>query len=429
MEPDTSAAVDLGNFIAGAPSPFHVTAEVARRLAAAGFSPAPGSAPAEGHGARGYIVRDGTVIAWCAPGTVTDATPVRIVAAHTDSPALKLKPRPDAGAAGWLQAGVEVYGSPLWNSWLDRDLGVAGRLVLLDGSAVLVNVGRPLLRVPQLAPHLDRGVNDRGVKLDPQQHLTPVWGIGEARDGELIEFLAAEAGISARDVAAHDLMLHDVTPPALTGRTGELMAAPRLDNLSSTFCGLAGFLAASRTDAADGAILLYAAFDHEEVGSTSATGAAGPLLETVLRRIWPAWRSGQFPDSPAVTGSICLSADAMNAVHPNYLDHYDPQHRATPGGGPALKINASQHFASDAIGAAAWARACRQADIPSQVFVSRNNVQCGSTIGPIVASRTGIRTVDVGIPVLSMHSARELCGTADPGYFIAACAAFLGPAA
>ena len=429
MQPDTSAAVDLGNFIAGVPSPFHVTAEVARRLAAAGFSPAPGSAPGQCQGAREYIVRDGTVIAWCVPGTVTDATPVRIVAAHTDSPALKLKPRPDAGAAGWLQASVEVYGSPLWNSWLDRDLGVAGRLVLLDGSAVLVNVGRPLLRVPQLAPHLDRGVNDRGVKLDPQQHLTPVWGIGEARDGELIEFLAAEAGISARDVAAHDLMLHDVTPPALTGRTGELMAAPRLDNLSSTYCGLAGFLAASRTDAADGAILVYAAFDHEEVGSTSATGAAGPLLETVLRRIWPAWRSGQFPDSPAVTGSICLSADAMNAVHPNYLDLYDPRHRATPGGGPALKINASQHFASDAIGAAAWARACRQADIPSQVFVSRNNVQCGSTIGPIVASRTGIRTVDAGIPVLSMHSARELCGTADPGYFIAACAAFLGPAA
>jgi aspartyl aminopeptidase len=431
MEPDTSAAVELADFITGAPSPFHVTAEVARRLAAAGFSPAPGSATAEGQDAREYIVRDGTVIAWYAPPAVTAATPVRIVAAHTDSPALKLKPRPDAGAAGWLQAGVEVYGSPLWNSWLDRDLGVAGRLILLDGSAVLVNVGRPLLRVPQLAPHLDRGVNDRGIKLDPQQHLTPVWGIGDVRDGELIEFLAAEAGITARDVVAHDLVLHDVTPPALSGRSGELMAAPRLDNLSSAYCGLAGFLAASATGAADadGAVLVYAAFDHEEVGSTSATGAAGPLLETVLRHIWPAGRLAQFPDSPAVTGSFCLSADAMNAVHPNYLDFYDLQHRAIPGGGPALKINASQHYASDAIGAAAWTRACRQADIPSQVFVSRNNIQCGSTVGPVVAARTGIRTVDVGLPVLSMHSARELCGTADPGYFAAACAAFLRPAA
>jgi aspartyl aminopeptidase len=429
MEPDTSVALAMADFITSAPSPFHVTAEVARRLAAAGFSPASGAAAAECENAREYIVRDGTVIAWCTPGTVTDATPVRIVAAHTDSPVLKVKPRPDTGAAGWLQAGVEVYGSPLWNSWLDRDLGVAGRLVLLDGSTILVNFDRPLLRVPQLAPHLDRGVNDRGLQLDPQQHLTPVWGIGEARDGELIEFLAAEAGITASDVVAHDLVLHDVTPPALIGRAGELLAAPRLDNLSSTHCGLAGFLTASRTDAADGAILVYAAFDHEEVDSTSATGASGPLLEAVLRRIWPAYRLAQSPDSPAITQSFCLSADAMNAVHPNYLDYHDPQHRAIPGGGPALKISASQHYASDAIGAAAWARACRQAGIPSQVFVSRNNIRCGSTVGPIVAARTGIRTVDVGIPVLSMHSARELCGSADPDYLAAVCAAFLAPVA
>lgn len=429
MEPDTSVALDMADFIARAPSPFHVTAEVARRLAAAGFSPASGSAAPEDQNAREYIVRDGTVIAWYAPSTATEATPVRIVAVHTDSPALKIKPRPDVGAAGWLQAGVEVYGSPLWNSWLDRDLGVAGRLVLLDGSTIGVNVDRPLLRVPQLAPHLDRGVNERGLKLDPQQHLTPVWGTGEARDGDLIEFLATEAGVASSDVVAHDLVLHDVTPPAVSGRARELLTAPRLDNLSSTYCGLAGFLTASTMGTADDAILVYAAFDHEEIGSMSATGAAGPLLEAILRRIWPACRLSHFPDSPAVAGSLCLSADAMNAVHPNYLEAHDPQHRAIPGGGPVLKINAGQNYASDAIGAAAWARACRQADVPSQVFVARNNIVCGTTLGPIVAARTGIRTVDAGIPVLSMHSARELCGTADPGYFAAACAAFLGPAA
>lgn len=419
-------ALDMADFITRGPSPFHVAAEVARRLAAAGFSAASRSTTAESQNAREYLVRDGAVIAWYIPDAVTPDTPVRIVAAHTDSPALKVKPQPDAGDTGWLQASVEVYGNPMWNSWLDRDLGVAGRLVLLDGSTILVNAGRPLFRVPQLAVHLDRKVNDDGLLLDPQQHLTPVWGTGEVRDGELMEFLAAEVGTTASEVVAHDLVLHDVTPPALTGRTRELMAAPRLDNLSSAHCGLAGFLTAASAGAPGDAILIYAAFDHEEVGNTSVTGAAGPLLDDVLRRVWPARRLALLPDSPAVTGSLCLSADAMNAVHPNYLDRYDPRHYAIPGGGPALKINANQNYASDAVGAAAWTRACRQAGIPSQVFVSRNNVQCGWTIGPVIAARTGIRTVDVGIPVLSMHSARELCGTADPGYLAAACAAFLG---
>jgi aspartyl aminopeptidase len=425
MKPDTSAALDLADFIVRAPSPFHVAAEVERRLVAGGFSPVADTALDAGRGAREYLVRDGAVIAWCVPDGVTGETPVRLVAAHTDSPVLKVKPRPDRGVAGWRQVGVEVYGGPLWNSWLDRDLGIAGRLVLADGTPALVNVARPLLRVPQLAPHLDRGVNDRGLKLDPQLHLSPVWGTGAVHEGDLLEFLAAEAGVAAGDVAAHDLVLHDVAPPAQLGRDRELLAAPRLDNLSSTHGGLAGFLAATESGAADGAILVYAAFDHEEVGSESATGAAGPLLDFVLGRVWPAYRRPLPPGSPAVTGSFCLSADAAHAVHPNFLDHHEPEHRAIAGSGPVLKLNASQRYPTDAIGAAAWARACAQAGVPSQVFVGRNNVACGSTIGPSIAAKTGLRTVDVGIPILSMHSARELCGAADPGYLVAACTAFL----
>jgi aspartyl aminopeptidase len=432
MKPDTSAALDLADFIVSAPSPFHAAAEAERRLAAAGFAPVGGaplpSAAAADQGTREYLVRDGAVLAWAVPAVVTQDTPVRVVAAHTDSPVLKVKPRPDRGAAGWRQVGVEVYGGALWNSWLDRDLGIAGRLVLADGTAVLVNVGRPLLRVPQLAPHLDRGVNDRGIKLDPQLHLSPVWGTGDVREGDLLEFLAAEAGVAAGDVAGHDLVLHDVTPPAQLGRDGELLAAPRLDNLSSTHGGLAGFLAAAESGAADGAVLLYAAFDHEEVGSQSVTGAAGPLLDFVLRRVWPSYRVPLPPGSPALTRSFCLSADAAHAAHPNYLEYHEPDHRALAGSGPVLKLNASQRYPTDAVGAAAWARACEQAGIPSQVFVGRNNVACGSTIGPAIAARTGLRTLDIGIPILSMHSARELCGTADPGYLAAACTAFLAPA-
>jgi aspartyl aminopeptidase len=406
MEPDTSVALELADFIAGAPTPYHAAAAAARRLAAAGFSAADGAAGAAG--GRGYLVRDGSVLAWSVPDSVREATPVRIVAAHTDSPTFKLKPRPDTGAAGWKQAATEVYGGPLFYSWL-------------------VNVTRPLLRIPQLAPHLDRGVNQRGLTLDPQRHLTPVWGTGQPRAGDLIDLLAAEAGVPAADVLAHDLVLHDLTPPALLGADQELLAAPRLDNLSSTYCGLAGFLAAVAAGH-DDAVLVYAAFDHEEIGSGTATGAGGPLLESVLRHAWPAARLGLLPSHPAVAGSLALSADAANGVHPNYLEYHDPEHRAVPGGGPALKYHAAQHYATDAPGAAAWLRACRQAGIPSQVFASRNNIQCGSTIGPILAARTGLRTVDVGLPVLSMHSARELCGSADPGYLAGACAAFLAPA-
>jgi aspartyl aminopeptidase len=432
MKPDTAAALDLADFIAAAPSPFHAAAEAERRLAAAGFTPAavgPGSLE-RGAARREYLVRDGAVLAWAVPDGVTQDSPVRIVAAHTDSPVLKVKPRPDTGRAGWRQVGVEVYGGALWNSWLDRDLSVAGRLVLADGSQVLVNTARPLLRVPQVAPHLDRGVNERGIKLDPQQHLTPVWGIGDAREGDLVEFLAAGAGVTAGDVAAHELVLHDATPPAELGRDGEFLAAPRLDNLSSTHGGLAAFLAAvgsgaGGAGAADGAVLVYAAFDHEETGSVSVTGAAGPLLDFVLRRVWPAYQLPLPSGSPAVTGSFCLSADAAHAAHPNYLELHEPGHLLAPGGGPALKLNANQRYPTDAVGAAAWQRACEQADVPSQVFVGRNNVACGSTIGPSIAARTGIRTLDIGIPILSMHSARELCGTADPGYLAAACAAFL----
>ena len=429
MKPDPSAALDLADFIASAPSPFHVTAEVGRRLAAAGFSPVrAGTEAGDGQGAREYLVRDGAVIAWSVPPRVSEDTPVRVVAAHTDSPVLKVKPRPDTGRAGWRQVGVEVYGSPLFNSWLDRDLGIAGRLVLADGTTVLVNVARPLLRVPQLAPHLHRGVNANGLTLDPQLHLTPVWGTGDVREGDLVEFLAGEAGVAADSVAAHDLVLHDVTPPAQLGRDGELMAAPRLDNLSSAHGGLSAFLSASEQPPADGAILLYAAFDHEEVGSETLSGAGGPLLDFVLRRVWPAYGLPLPPGSPAVTGSFCLSADAAHAAHPNYLEVHEPEHRSIAGGGPVLKLNASQRYPTDAVGSAAWTRACEQAGVPSQVFVGRNNVACGSTIGPVISARTGIRTLDVGIPILSMHSARELCGTADPGYLAAACAAFLAPA-
>ena len=420
----TDLAQDLVAFIEAAPTPYHAVAEATRRLRVAGFTEQPGTGPWEdGPGGR-FLVRDGTLLAWFVPEGAQPGTPLRVFAAHTDSPTLKVKPNPDAGAAGWRQVAVEVYGGALWNSWLDRDLGLAGRLALYDGTTVLVDVHRPLLRVPQLAIHLDRQVNQSGLKLDPQDHLLPVWGLGAPADGDLIEFLAGEVDVDPDEIAAHDLVVHDVTPPTRLGEEEELLAAPRLDNLASVHAGIGALLAAADSlDASGqaGVIPVFVGFDHEEVGSASATGAAGPLLETVLTLL----AGGYDARFAAFSASRCLSVDVTHAAHPNYLGYHDPAHRSLPNGGPALKVNANQRYATDAPGAAAWQRACRDAGVPTQVFVSKNTMPCGSTVGPIVATRLGIRTIDVGIPVLSMHSARELCGVHDPGHLAAAATAFL----
>jgi aspartyl aminopeptidase len=423
MHPVSDLVQDLADFVVAAPTPYHAVAETARRLAAAGFveQPEAGDWPDEPGGR--YLIRDGTVLAWFRPASAPVGTPMRIFAAHTDSPTLKVKPRPDVGAAGWRQVAVEVYGGALWNSWLDRDLGLAGRLALFDGTTVLVDVHRPLLRVPQLAIHLDRAVNSDGLHLDAQHHLLPIWGLGEPTEGDLVEFLAAEADIDPLEVAAHDLVVHDVSPPARLGAQRELLAAPRLDNLASVHAGIGALLAAAEqleTDA-DPVIPVFVGFDHEEIGSGSATGAAGPLLETVLTRL----AGGFDARAAAFATSRCLSVDVTHAAHPNYLGHHEPGHRSIPNGGPTLKVNANQRYATDAPGAAAWRRACRAADVPTQVFVAKNTIPCGSTVGPILATRLGIRTVDIGIPVLSMHSARELCGVHDPGHLLAAATAFL----
>ena len=409
---------DLVDFINAAPTPYHAVGEAGRRLSAAGFTEQQESAPWTAEPGGRFMVRDGTVLAWFVPPGTEPGTAMRVFAAHTDSPTLKVKPKPDVGRAGWRQVAVEIYGGALWNSWLDRDLGVAGRLVMFDGSTVLVDVRRPLLRVPQLAIHLDRQVN-QALTLDSQQHMLPIWGLGEPEEGELLAFLADEVGVDPGDVAAHDLVTHDLTPPAPLGRRQELLAAPRLDNLASVHAGLTALIAAAGGDPR--VIPVFVGFDHEEIGSGSATGASGPLLANLLTRL-----SGGFDvRDRSFALSRCLSVDVTHAAHPNYLERYDPTHQALPNGGPTLKVNANQRYATDAPGAAAWHRACRAAGVPSQVFVGRNTVPCGSTVGPLIATGLGIRTVDVGIPVLSMHSARELCGVDDPGHLAAAATAFL----
>jgi len=410
----TSAAVhadDLAAFVAASPSSFHAAAEVARRLEDAGFTRLDEEAgwPAA-PGGRFLVVRDGAAIAWVVPEGATASTPVRIFGAHSDSPGFKLKPRPTTGRLGWLQAGVEVYGGPLLNSWLDRELRLAGRLVLDDGSTTLASTG-PLLRLPQLAIHLDREANDH-LALDKQSQTQPVWGLGEADSADLLAELAREAGVDAARIRGYDIVTADAAPGARFGRDDVFFASGRLDDLASVHAGVVALeRAADGFDA--GHIAMLAVFDHEEVGSGTRSGAAGPFLSDVLERLWLSLGADREQQLRALAASWCVSSDVGHSVHPNYAEKHDPVVQPVLGSGPILKINANQRYATDAPGAAAWKGWCAAAGVASQEFVSNNAVPCGSTIGPITATRLGIRTVDVGIPILSMHSARELAGVSD----------------
>ncbi|MFE4825999.1 M18 family aminopeptidase [Streptomyces sp. NPDC056672] len=441
---------DLMSFLAASPSPYHAVANAAERLEKAGFRQVLETDAWDGSAGGRFVLRGGAIIAWFVPEGAPPHTPFRIVGAHTDSPNLRVKPLPDTGSYGWRQIAVEIYGGTLLNTWLDRDLGLAGRLTLRDGSHRLVNIDRALLRVPQLAVHLDRSVNTDGLKLDRQRHMQPIWGLGEPEEGDLIRFVAEEAGVAAEDITGWDLMPHAIEPPAYLGRDRELVAGPRMDNLLSVHAGTAALAAVATgsggsagaetpgTAGAAGApgdgssgtpslpyIPVLAAFDHEENGSQSDTGADGPLLGTVLERSVLA-RGGTYEDrARAFAGTVCLSSDTGHAVHPNYAERHDPTHQPRANGGPILKVNVNMRYATDGSGRGVFAAACEKAGVPWQSFVSNNSMPCGTTIGPITAARHGIQTVDIGVAILSMHSARELCGADDPYLLANALVAFL----
>lgn len=406
---------DLGTYVSASPSSFHAVHEAGRRLEEAGFVRLDEREPWDASAGRFFIIRDGALIAWVVPEGAGPTTGFNILGAHTDSPSFKLKPKPTTGAHGWLQAGVEIYGGPLLNSWLDRELQLAGRLVMLDGTEHLAATG-PLLRFPQLAIHLDRAVND-GLTLDKQRHMNPVWGLGNPADFDLLKVLAGSvqhASVDPAQIGGYDVVIADTQAPAVFGGSGEFFASGRLDNLSSTHAGLVALIAHASSAPAGSPIAVLAAFDHEEIGSNSRSGACGPILEDVLVRVADSLGASAGQRRQAVAASFCVSADAGHAVHPNYAERHDPANHPVLNGGPLLKINANQRYATDAQGAAAWARLCGEAGVTYQEFVSNNSIPCGSTIGPLTATRLGIRTLDVGVPLLSMHSARELCGVEDP---------------
>lgn len=412
---------DLCTFIDASPTPFHVCATVAERLRTAGFVElAEGDAWPSDPGDY-FTVRAGSLVAWRAGAD--PAAPFRIVGGHTDSPNLRVKQHPDRFVSGWRVVALQPYGGAWLNSWLDRDLGISGRLSIRVGETVedrLVRIDEPLLRVPQLAIHLSE--DRKGVELNPQRHVNAVWGVGEGARS-FVDHVAEHAGIRPSDVLAADLMTHDLTPAALVGADRELVSAPRLDNQGTCYAGLEALLDVR----ADSVVPVLALFDHEEVGSTSDHGAQSDLLPTVLERITLA-AGGQREDLlRRLSASMVASGDMAHATHPNYPDRHEPGHLIEVNAGPVLKVQPNLRYATDGRTAAAFALACAQAGVPLQRYEHRADLPCGSTIGPMTAARTGIPTVDVGAAQLAMHSARELMGADDVAAYSAALRAFLSP--
>jgi aspartyl aminopeptidase len=415
----STGADRLLRFIDSSPTPFHVVATVAEDLDAAGFTRLnERDAWPAGAGAF-YVARAGSLVAWRSTGD--PGAGFRIIGGHTDSPNLRLKPHHDirsggVDAGGAAVVALEPYGGAILRSWFDRDLGVAGRIALRDGTDQLVRVDEPVLRVPHLAIHLDREAKDKD--LDPQRHLNAIWSV---RPAEFLPWLVSGEGVAATDVLGFELMAFDLQPSAITGARREFVSAPRLDNQATCFSGLEAFIRAKAGPSQP----VLALFDHEEVGSTSERGAQSDLLATTLERVVVAAGGGRDEYHRAIAASWCASGDMAHATHPNYREKHEPLHPIALGGGPVIKVNQNLRYASEARGTAMFAAACEQAEVPVQRYVHRADLPCGSTIGPLSAARTGITTVDVGAAQLAMHSCREFMAAADVDLYSRGLAAFL----
>lgn len=418
----TDLAQDLLDFIDASPTPWHAVAETSRRLDAAGYRKLdPTETWTLSAGDKVYVTRAGSsLVAFQLGAEPLTKTGFRLVGAHTDSPNLRLKTAPAYVKHGYAQLGVEVYGGALWHTWLDRDLSLAGRVVVAgeNGKTVshLVDFGRrSLLRIPNIAIHLNRTVNSEGLKLNAQEHLAPTWALessGEVELEALVSAQLAKAGVQvdAKDVLAWDLCLYDVQPSTQSGLNGEFIHAPRLDNLGSSHAGVSALLDDKARSSTCGVVL----YDHEEIGSKSAQGAASSFLRDTLERVAAAVGvTEREAYLRALNASFVISADMAHAIHPNYPDRHEPRHAPVLGKGPVIKTNANQSYATDSETAAYFVTLCREAGVVPQQFVTRTDMPCGSTIGPITAGELGVRTIDIGNPMLSMHSIREMAATAD----------------
>jgi aspartyl aminopeptidase len=414
----------LIDFLKASPTPFHATASLAQRLETAGFQHLDERASWHTEaGGRYYVTRnDSSIIAFKLGLRAPVDGGIRLVGAHTDSPCLRVKPQPELQRQGFFQLGVEVYGGALLAPWFDRDLSLAGRVTYRRDGKVesqLIDFQRPIAIIPNLAIHLNREAN-QGWPINAQNELPPI--LAQLADPEAADFraliteqLAREHDFSADAVLDYELSFYDTQSAAVIGLNGDFIAGARLDNLLSCYAGLQALLAA-----ADEESCVLVCTDHEEVGSSSACGANGPMLEQVLRRVLP--EGDAFVRS--IQRSLLVSADNAHGVHPNYADKHDENHGPQLNAGPVIKINSNQRYATNSETAGFFRHLCLENEVPVQSFVTRSDMGCGSTIGPITASQLGVRTVDIGLPTFAMHSIRELAGSHDLAHLVKVLTAF-----
>ena len=368
---------DLLEYLDSSVTPFHAVAETSKRLQALGFRALDEREPWDtGPGDKVFVVRGGSSLAAFVLGTeLPSETGFQLIGAHSDSPNLRVKPNPELQRAGFEQLGVEPYGGVLLHTWLDRDLSLAGRVVLLSGAVRLVDFGRPLLRIPSLAIHLDRTVNQEGLKLNAQTHLAPVAGLSERGSIDLRQLLSEELeDVRAEDILGWDLMAYPVEPAALGGLHGEFIHSARIDNIASCHAALTALSDLPAGLEASCGIILY---DHEEVGSRSAQGAASNFLKSCLQRL-----AGDGGDGyqRSLARSFLISLDMAHSVHPNYADRHEPQHQPKMGQGPVIKVNVNQSYATDGESWARFEDCARAADVSTQRFVVRSDTACGLSL-------------------------------------------------
>ena len=402
----------LCDFLNHSPTPFHAVSTMSEMLAKAGFSALSETEEwALQAGGRYFVTRNGSSIIAFTLGTESIAeTGIRMAGAHTDSPCLMVKPQPELLKNQYFQLGVEVYGGALLNPWFDRDLSIAGRLVYRDNSGQLkqklVNFDKPVAMIPSLAIHLDREANS-GRTINAQTDIPPI--LMQCEEKQQFNQLLAERFLAeGEQVMDYELCLYDVQGAATVGLNNEFLASARLDNLLSCFVATKALIEAGTERTS-----LIVCNDHEEVGSVSSVGADGPFLESVVERICQ-YSDQRVNRAGVLANSLLISCDNAHAIHPNYASKHDQSHSPLLNGGPVIKVNVKQRYATNGITASLFKQMCEITDVPVQTFVSRSDLGCGSTIGPMTSAKLGVPTLDVGIPQLAMHSCREVTGTADP---------------
>jgi len=439
----SGTAADLLQFVNSSPTPFHLVSHAEQILRAARFTKleerdswipgSEGETPKVVKGGRYFYNRNGsTLVAFTVGGRYQPGNGFKVIGAHTDSPVLKVRPNSQRSSTGYLQVGVECYGGGLWHTWFDRDLSLAGCVIVKEADGgfkkQLVHIKRPILRIPNLCIHLQTAEERSAFKFNNETHLQPILTFlettlnkeesgkeagKERHSPALLGLLAQELGCSVSAIKDFELTLFDTQPGTLWGLKNEFLSSPRLDNQAHCYTGLCALLGHAVDIEADSGVSMLVCFDHEEIGSDSAQGAGSPVMSEAVTRVLGCFSQGEEIHRITLRNSYLISADVAHAVHPNYPDKHEKNHAPALNAGTAIKTNNNQRYATNAETGFLLRELARRAGVPVQEYVVRNDTPCGSTIGPIIASKTGIRTVDLGICSWSMHSIRETLGCDD----------------